>query len=832
MRVRPLHYDEQYTRESLNYYKVTKGEHVFDQGFKTMSSPHALSYKMRAYSKNRVPYPLKRIDWDPNGDRHPETRGTSKFERISWDEALDIIASEISRVHDTYGPFSILCQGDGHGEGKIVQGGHGCNMMLLGMADGCCQQARQPDSWEGWYWGAKHMWGGEPLGQQNNQINVFRDITQNGDAMLFWGADPETTPLGWGGQIASKMCYWFNEIGIKSIFVCPDVNYACGIHADKWIPVLPGTDAALQLAIAYVWITEGTYDQDYLETHAVGFDSFKSYVLGEIDDCAPKTPEWASEKCGVSAHTIKALARYWAKHRVSTGHGNGGGFVRSVFSHEPARLEAALLGMQGWGKPGAHQMKFIEWGMAGMASMNPVPWSESMTCLMPCYHGWMMEVDPVFVPKTLIPDAIMNPPVSWYGHSVCMYPSFDQFTPYSFPPEGQEYGIRMIWSDSPCWSTCWNGGNRFQDALRHPNMEFIVVEHPWMENDTLFADVILPVSTIFECHDIGADDMSGQVSMLCYQGQAIERLCESKTDYEIACLVAERLQAYGGPYEGLLEKYTGGKTVDEWIEFGFKESNFDCYTDCFESFKEKGFLASPIMDGIDTIPAGMYEFYRNPERNRLQTPTGKLQYYATELAQNFADDNARGPYPKWIEESEEHRERISSDRAKEYPFLLVSNHPRWRIHAQLDDVPWLREIENAKVVGPDGYAYEPVWINPADAEKLGIESGDIVALFNERGRVLGGALVTERIRPGALSQDHGARVDPIVTGFGGLDRGGANNLIAPSATSSKNAAGEVTNSFLVGIEKVDVLALAQQYPEQFNRTYDAEFGLVPDDYLA
>ena len=182
--------------------------------------------------------------------------------------------------------------------------------------------------------------------------------------------------------------------------------------------------------------------------------------------------------------------------------------------------------------------------------------------------------------------------------------------------------------------------------------------------------------------------------------------------------------------------------------------------------------------------------------------------------------------PKWIEESDAHHERLTNDRGKDYPFLMMSNHPRWRVHAEHDDITWLREIETCKVTGPDGYAYEPVWINPADARRLGIHDGDIVRIFNERGSVLGGAYVTERIRPSVISQDHGARVDSIVTGLGGLDRGGANNLICPNATTSKNAPGEVTNGFLVNIEKVDVLALAEQYPEEFNRDYDAECGLV------
>ena len=84
--------------------------------------------------------------------------------------------------------------------------------------------------------------------------------------------------------------YWFTELGIKSIFICPDLNYSAAVHADKWIPILPNTDAALQLAIAYVWITEGTYDKEYVKTHSVGFDKLRDYVLGK-EDGIPKTPE-------------------------------------------------------------------------------------------------------------------------------------------------------------------------------------------------------------------------------------------------------------------------------------------------------------------------------------------------------------------------------------------------------------------------------------------------------------------------------------------------------------------------------------------------------------
>ncbi|NIO72390.1 MAG: molybdopterin-dependent oxidoreductase, partial [Anaerolineae bacterium] len=166
--------------------------------------------------------------------------------------------------------------------------------------------------------------------------------------------DPETTPWGFVGQFASRLAYFWSEVGIKQVYICPDLNYGAAVHADKWIPILPNTDAALQLAIAYIWITEGTYDKDYVATHTVGFDKFEDYVLGR-EDGIPKTPEWASPKCGVPEWTIKALAREFASKTTSICHYYGGSMIRGPYSHEPARLEVILLGMQGLGKPGVHQ---------------------------------------------------------------------------------------------------------------------------------------------------------------------------------------------------------------------------------------------------------------------------------------------------------------------------------------------------------------------------------------------------------------------------------------------------------------------------------------------
>lgn len=835
VRIRPLHYDERYTPEELNAWKIEARGHTFEPGFKSLLAPFNIAYKTRTYSRNRVPYPLIREDWDPHGQRNPQNRGKSKYKRISWWDAIEIVAEEIERVQREYGPMSIFVQADGHGETKAYHGQHGVALEMFEHIGDCLYQTRNADSWEGWYWGAKYAWGMEPLGQSTYQTNVIKDISENGDAVLFWGADPETTPWGWEGQQSSRICYWFNEIGVKSIHIAPDCNYANAVHADKWIPILPNTDAAFQLAIAYVWITEDLYDKEYVETHAVGMDWFEYYVLGN-EDGIPKTPEWASEKCGVPVHTIKAFARYWAKHAVSIAHCNGGSYIRSCFAHEPARLEITLLCMQGVGKPGANYFKFIEWTLYNQPGMSPLPVSEVFTSTEGAYHGRNradLQPDGTFVPKTLVPQAIeceAPDQMSWYGHTLSGAPMQDQLIEYHFPVDNRP-GIRMIWSDSPCWTTCWVGGYRLQDALRTPKVEFVLVQHPWMENDTLFADLILPVSTLMECEDISVDTLNGQWSLLYHEEQAIEPPVESISDWQVILAVSKRLQKYGGIYKHLYRKVTQGLSQEETLQRGFDMSHCNTPDYTWDDLKRDKFWMSPTKQGWEEEPAGMIKFHDDPENNPLLTPTGKIEIYSTTLAAVFPDDKERPPVPHWVEESPEHQERLSSDRAKDYPYLLVSNHPRWRIHANCDDIPWLREIETCKVIGPDGYRYEPVWINPLDAEKLGVEDGDVVSVYNERGDVLGGVRLTERIMPGVVYQDHGARVDAIVPGQGGLDRGGANNLIAPKALTSKNCAGEVTSGYLVGIKKVDVFELAEKYPEHFNRPYDEAIGLVASNYI-
>jgi trimethylamine-N-oxide reductase (cytochrome c) len=419
--------------------------------------------------------------------------------------------------------------------------------------------------------------------------------------------------------------------------------------------------------------------------------------------------------------------------------------------------------------------------------------------------------------KTIINQAILNPPVTFWGSTRATLPTEDQFIKHTYPIPKEEGGteVHMMWVDNPCRTTCWNGGNMTVDAFRSPKIECIIAQHPWLENDCLFADIILPISTKLEEEDI-AVNLFDPIRAISIERQAIKPVGEAKSDYEAVGEVAKKLGKY--------KEYTEGKTVKQLMKLIFEAAGVKDYIS-WEKLKEKEYWPFPTVLDWEKDPPGHIKFYEDPQKNPLPTPTGKLEFYSERLAKLFPDDTERQPIPKWIEKGPTHDERLSSLRARKYSLLLMSNHGRWRVHSQNDDITWMREIPTCKVRGYDGYMYEPCWLNPKTAAERGINHGDIVKVFNERGDVLAGAYVTERIMPGVAYVDHGARLDLITDK---IDRGGAINLIAPEEGVSKYCWGQATSGYLVEVEKVTAAQMEkwkQQYPEAFTREYDQASGL-------
>ena len=773
--------------------------------------------------------------------------------RISWDEAAELVAAELKRVGATYGPEAVLSQADMHGETKHLSPSHGCANRLLSLLGGYTIQMRNLDSWEGQNWGAKHVWGCEPVGEMMPAANLYPDIAEHGELLLFWGCDPETTPHAIQGMMASRLCYWLTEMGLKSIYVCPDLNYGAAVHADKWIPILPNTDAALHLAIAYVWLTEGTYDKEYIATHSYGFDKFEDYVLGK-EDGVPKTPAWAAEKCGVPEWTIKALARDWARqghqhhprqrrarhprtllHRAGPPGSHAAGHAGPGQARRPPGQDDRMVDLAGVvpaplpGQDQAATRQLRRDGPPGRlygpdgADARPCTWADDPE--MAGAHragGQLRRCSPSPNASSTTPSSTRPSAGGGCTRSSSRRRSSSPSTPIPAPGCSE---IHMIWTDSPCWITCWNDSNSYIKALQQPSIECIVAQHPWLENDCLMADIILPGTTRFEMLDIGNDLGSGVFTSVFLRGPL----------HRPGGRIAVRLRHRGQDRReaGAAARSTpGARPWRRSRSSSFEASGVDELVS-WEELKEKQYYVIPCDPTVKDAAARAQRVLR---RSREQARSPLRPVCSSSPPPRSRSTSPTIPsvrrWPRWIEKGESHDERLSSERAAEYPLLCMSNHPRWRMHAQGDDITWTREIPTMKVKGPDGYLYEPVWLNPAEAAARGIAHGDIVKVFNERGTVLGGAYVTERLMPGVAYMDHGARWDPIIPGK--LDRGGAINTITPHNITSKNATGMVVSGFLVEVAKVtdeEMDGWRRDYPEAFARDYDPATGVSLSGWL-
>lgn len=833
VRIRPFRLDTNYTMDEL---KDTIWE--LDRNGKTLKCPikssppyQALAYKKRVYSKNRVLYPLKRVDWEPGGDPdkiNPQNRGKSKFKRISWDEALDILESEIRRIQGKYGPFSVFCIGeDGHKESKMLHAGGGIHMAVLGELGGYTREVRTPDSNEGYYWGAKHVWGtGALMGlglaapAQNGTATwgVVQDITKHTDMLVFQAGDWETTQ-NYAGQFWSHLIRYWLDLGIKFVCVDPFCNYTAVAHDEvKWIPIRPNTDVAFDYGIMHVWLTENLYDVEYVNTHTVGFDKLKAYVLGE-EDGIPKTPAWASEICGVPEWTIKALAREWGSKVTSTGHFCNGA-IRGPYSHEAGRTEAYKLALQGIGKPGVQQAHLASMNVARQAFQIGGPTALTMDATR--FRQFYPTAQSI--PRTMVHHAIQQEEILWWGSpQIVFVDAADQFIERHYPIPEDQGGTRihMVWSEKPCNQCCWNAGFKFQDAMRSPEVEFFVTNHQWIENDSLFGDLILPVCTCLENRDIVGSSQNVSNSFAAIQDVCVPPLGESKSDYQIGLALAERF--------GVADKLSLGMDEDEWFKFAFDNSPIKDEVS-WETLKERKYYVPKLApDWRDDMP-GLRGFYEDPETWPLDTPSQKIEFFSEALEEHFPGDKERGGLARWVQGGPEsegwtHDETLLGERAKKYPLLFMASTGRWRVHVQCDDITWFREIETCKVRGKDGYLYEPMWINPVDAQARGIKSGDIVKVENERGIVLFGARVSNRVIPNCIMANKGSRVDPIAPH---LDRGGSTNLISPDKPISSKCYGFVVSGYLVEASKVTDFEMNQwkaDYPDAFARDYDPATGI-------
>ncbi len=285
---------------------------------KTTLAPHGQNAKSIVYSPDRLLYPMKRVDFDPKGERNPGNRGKSGYVRISWAEALDLVGDEIKRLKRQYGPgVMAVSHGSHHTWGNI--GYYLSALHRFRNAVGYTQIHHNPDSWEGWYWGAVHHWGYTLRVGQSETYGTVEDCLQNCDMIVFWAADPETTSGSYGAQEGTIRRQWLKnpKLGIKVVHVDPFYNSSAQFLPGKWFAPKPTTSVAMAMAIANVWIKEGLYDKDYVKTHTVGFDKWAAYLTGDEDGIAQDTGVAGEGNRRSGQGRARAGARVGKKARLS-----------------------------------------------------------------------------------------------------------------------------------------------------------------------------------------------------------------------------------------------------------------------------------------------------------------------------------------------------------------------------------------------------------------------------------------------------------------------------------------------------------------------------------
>ncbi|MBL0714491.1 MAG: molybdopterin-dependent oxidoreductase [Desulfosarcina sp.] len=822
IRITPIDFDD----EDARPWTIKARGHTFTPPRKGTVSPYVFALKSLIHSPDRLLHPMKRVDFDPRGERHCANRGISGYERISWDEALDIVAGEIQRVKRVHGPGAIMNgSGSHHTWGNI---GYWLSARARFMNSiGSSQVVHNPDSWEGWYWGAMHHWGNSLRNGATDTYGTVEDCLKECELIVFWSSDPESTSGVYGAFEGTVRRQWARQLGIKMVHIDPYFNHTAALLGGKWIAPRPDTGNAMALAIAHVWITEDLYDRDYVRTHTEGFEKWRDYILGKADGVA-KTPEWQQVETTVAAKDVRALAREWGRRKTYLSPGGlvgFGGACRCATGIEWARSMVCLMAMQGLGKPGVNMgclqqgtpvdtsfyfPGYAEGGMSG--DLDNTGLRISMYQRMP----QLPTMNPVsqMIPRLRIPEAILNGTCEGYPTDPRSIEG--QFKKFTYPAAGHSTA-KMYYKYGGSHFGTMSDSNRYVRAYRSANLEFVVNQSIWFEGEAKFADILLPACTNFERWDIGETANSGGYShhqfiqwnhrIITLQHRCIEPLGESKSDYQIFLELAQRL--------GLAAPYSEGMTELQWCRRLFEASDLPQVIS-WKKFMKKGYYVVPAPKPALRAPVSYRWFAQNtpkdvPElsplpadytrqwRMGLQTQSGKLEFEASSLKRFAPDDPERPPLPTYIPSWEGHHTTALFEK---YPLQMISPHPRYSFHTMFDAKDgFVNDVKDHRVL-IDGYYYWIVRINPVDARARGIRNDDLVKLFNDRGAVICAAQVTERIVPGTVHACEGSAVyDPIGEPGRATDRGGCINQLTSSRNIIKKSHASSSNSCLVQIER-------------------------------
>lgn len=664
-----------------------------------------LNYHKTFLGPDRLRYPMKRVG----------ERGEGKFQRISWEEATDLIAREWVRIRDTYGPGS-----------RYVNYATGISAAISGSS-----LAKRLLKLDGGYLGYYNSYSTACIRKATDLMygtcetgNSLVDWL-NSNLIILWGHNPAET------KFDSQTMYYLRRArkkGIPIIVVDPRRNDTAEQLGAEWVPLRPATDAALQDAMAYVIVEEGLQDQDFLDRCCLGFDKAHmpegvdpsecvlSYLTGEKDGVA-KTPEWAAAITGVPAETIRSLAIRYATARPAA-LVQGFGAQRHAYGEQGARGGILLACMTG------------NVGVSGGWA------SGSGLCTQ---HPWVDMPDvpnpyPMEIPTYLWTEAVVR------GHELT---ELDGVT----GGEQLQSDIKMILNlAGNCLINQHGDINRTAAILRDTSKcEFIVCSDLFMTASAKFADVLLPGVSMFEGENITQPWQYGD--FVGFNNQVIEPMYEGRFEYDWLSEVAEKI--------GLGPQFTEGRTLGQWLEW------------CYEDLRRK----EPELPDYETFKkAGIYRYQNTPVRiafadqrrdidhHPFPTPSGKVELFSPKIWQTRFRDFMPA-IPRYVDPPEGPNDPLR----ERYPLQLIGWHTKRRCHSIHDNNQAMHAIDP-----------QALWMHPKDAQARGITEGQEVLIWNDRGRVQIGAHLTERIMPGVVALSQGAWYAPDENG---TDHGGCINVL-------------------------------------------------------
>ncbi|WP_272165342.1 trimethylamine-N-oxide reductase TorA [Vibrio diabolicus] len=720
------------------------------------------------YSPSRVRYPMVRLDWLKKHKYSADTRGNNRFIRVTWDEALDLFYRELERIQKDYGPWALHAGQTGWNQTgsfnnctahmQRAVGMHGNFITKVGDYSTGAGQTIMP-----------YVLGSTEVYAQGTS---WSEILENSDNIVLWANDPvKNLQVGWNCETHESFKYLAQlkekvakgEINVLS--VDPVKNKTQRYLENDHLYINPLTDVAFMLAVAHVLYNEDLYDKKFIDTYCLGFEEFIQYVQGKTKDKVEKTPEWAAAICGVKADKIREFARMLVSGRTQIL--MGWCIQRQEHGEQPywaAAVVAAMvgqIGLPGGGISYGHHYSSIGVPSTGFAGPGGFPRNLDQG-MKPKWDNNDFNGYSRTIPVARWIDCLLEPgkEINYNGGKVKL-PDFKM----------------MVISGCNPWHH-HQDRNRMKKAFRKLQT-VVTIEFAWTAT-CRFSDIVLPACTQWERNDIdvyGSYSNKGLIAM----HRLVDPLFQSKPDFQIMSELTQRF--------GRREEYTRGMSEMEWIE--------SLYNDCkkanegkFEMPEFNEFWEKSVLDFGEGKPWVRHaNFRKDPELNPLGTPSGFIEITSRKIGR-YGYEHCQ-EHPMWFEKSERSHGGPGSDK---YPFWLQSCHPDKRLHSQMCESEEFRATYAVQ-------GREPVYINPADAKAKGIKDGDLVRVFNGRGQLLAGAVLTDSYPRGVIRIEEGAWYGPLNEKEGAICTYGDPNTLTQDIGSSELAQATSANTCIVDFEK-------------------------------